>query len=86
MTSKRLAVLDFSEGFMYAPSVLLIPMPQSTVNMAAVVKPFQLAVKKIACFEEILLCYLFKLKLINLKKFLLNMILNDIEYRFGLDC
>lgn len=57
MTSKRLAVLDFSEGFMYAPSVLLIPMPQSTVNMAAVVKPFQLAVKKNCLFFRALLCY-----------------------------
>ena len=48
MTSKRLTVLDFPEGFMYAPSVLLIPVPQSTANMAAVVKPFQLVVKNIA--------------------------------------
>jgi hypothetical protein len=44
-TPKRAAVMEFAGGFMYTSGALLIPMPQSSNNAAAVAKPFQLSVK-----------------------------------------
>lgn len=51
MTPRRLAVMDFAEGFAYTPVVLLIPMPESPNQAIAVVfKPFQATVKCVIYF------------------------------------
>ncbi|KZS11624.1 Uncharacterized protein APZ42_023549 [Daphnia magna] len=43
-TPSRFAIMDFAEGFMYTSGALLIPMPTSSENVAAVAKPFQRSV------------------------------------------
>ena len=35
MTTKRLAVMDFAEGYAYSTVALIIPMPESSDNNAA---------------------------------------------------
>jgi len=44
MTTKRLAVMDFAEGYFYSDVALIIPMPESSANAAAIVHPFQILV------------------------------------------
>lgn len=45
MTPARYALMDFAEGYAYSSVVLLIPMPQSLDNGAAITQPFQISVK-----------------------------------------
>ena len=44
MTTKRRAVMDFAEGYFYSDVALIIPMPESSANAAAIVHPFQILV------------------------------------------
>ena len=44
MTNNRLAIMDFAEGFAYTTVALIIPMPESSDNSAAVIRPFQITV------------------------------------------
>jgi hypothetical protein len=45
MTPDRYALMDFAEGYAYSTVVILIPMPESSDNGAAIVLPFQFSVK-----------------------------------------
>jgi hypothetical protein len=45
MTTNRLAVMDFAEGYFYSDVALIIPMLESSDNnAAAIVHPFQIPV------------------------------------------
>jgi hypothetical protein len=45
MTPDRYALMDFAEGYAYSSMVILIPMPESSDNGAAITQPFQISVK-----------------------------------------
>lgn len=44
MATSRLALMDFAEGYTYTTIVVVIPMPQPTANVAAIIEPFQIPV------------------------------------------
>lgn len=44
MTIKRLLNMDFAEGYAYTNVVIIIPMPESSDNSAAIAYPFQMQV------------------------------------------
>lgn len=44
MSANRKALIDFSQGYIYTSNAFVIPMPDSSNNIAAVIKPFQLSV------------------------------------------
>ena len=44
MSNNRFAVMDFAEGFAYTAVALVIPMPESSDNSAAIIRPFQIPV------------------------------------------
>ena len=46
MTTRRYATAEFSSGILYSTIAFMIPMPEPMNNVAAVVKPFQLWVKR----------------------------------------
>ena len=58
MTNNRLAVMDFAEGFAYTTVALIIPMPESSDNSAAIIRPFQITVVQFTPVPYKLLYYL----------------------------
>jgi hypothetical protein len=41
----RLVFMDFTHGFLYASNIgLMIPMPDASINVSAILKPFQMLV------------------------------------------
>ncbi|KAI9559875.1 hypothetical protein GHT06_013882 [Daphnia sinensis] len=45
MTTSRLPFMDFAEGYSYTTAAVLMPMPESTSNTEAIIKPFQISVR-----------------------------------------